>query len=100
MAKVKRKEYLNVAERLMLELLVSYYKESGEFPNSSQIKRTCTMARNAAYEMIMSDVHRRVQSPKGLWDIQNHQDFKAGLADTIKELEQDVHDFWLRRKHP
>ncbi|BBC78132.1 hypothetical protein KNT65_gp084 [Escherichia phage EcS1] len=95
----KRKEYLNVAERMMLELIVSYYKEMGVMPTDSQLKRTCTIGRDKAISMIYSDVHQRIQSDRHLYHVANHPDFDAGLKDTIKEIESDVQDFWLRRKH-
>ncbi|ARW58053.1 hypothetical protein [Serratia phage X20] len=100
MAKVKRKEYLNVSERMMLELIACYYKEMGVMPTDSQIKRICTLGRDKAISMIYSDVHQRIQSDQHLYNVANHPDFGVGLKDTIKEIESNVQDFWLRRKNP
>lgn len=96
----KRKEYLNEAERAMLGIFAAYYKEHGVFPNDSVIKRACTSARNSVgYDINMMTMNKLAKKYKYITQAMHDPDWNNALAETIKDIEDDVQGFWLRLKH-
>lgn len=93
----KRKEYMNEAERVALRLMVSYYEEHGSLPNDSVLKSAMTKGRDVARRQIMVETTRRVG---GQWDSQTMQNpmFGPTLCGVIKEIKEDVNDFWVRQQ--
>lgn len=92
----QRKEYMNEAERCALQLFVSYYEEHGSLPNDSVLKSAMTKGRDVARRQIMNETIYRVG---GQWDSQTmmNPSFGPTLRDVIKEIKEDVNDFWIRQ---
>lgn len=50
----KRKEYLETADRVVRELVLSYYKDHGKFPNGYSVLKS---ALTRSYNNLVSDVY-------------------------------------------
>lgn len=99
MAKTKRKEYMEEAERAILSMFVSYSKDHNEIPDGidSLFKSALTRARSKVHSSLIKEAAKRLgYNGIDYYKARSHPDFQYVLSNVIKEAEQDVDNFWVR----
>ncbi|UJP30267.1 hypothetical protein [Klebsiella phage Kpn6N] len=94
-----RKRYMEEAERVMLLMYSVYYNETGQIADNSNLKGAMTRGRNFAQAAIDGEVMKRLGMTNYVKAVL-HPDWKTVQAQVFKEIEEDVHSFWLRQQHP
>lgn len=93
-----RKRYMEEAERVMLLMYSVYYNETGQIVDSSKLKGAMTRGRNFTQAAIDGEVMKRLGMTNYVKAVR-HPDWKTVQAQVFKEIEEDVHGFWLRQQH-
>lgn len=93
-----RKRYMEEAERVMLLMYSVYYNETGQIADNSNLKGAMTRGRNFAQVAIDGEVTKRL-GMTNVYKAYKHPSWNQVQAQVFKEIEEDVHGFWLRQQH-
>ncbi|AYD80804.1 hypothetical protein KNU12_gp162 [Klebsiella phage KP179] len=93
-----RKRYMEEAERVMLLMYSVYYNETGQIADSSKLKGAMTRGRGFAQAAIDKEIISRL-GIKYSSKMYLHPGWNQVQAQVFKEIEEDVHGFWLRQQH-